>query len=548
MDIGKRIRCLAVVGLLLGASSSGPLGADVLVLKSGRRYEGKVVEQGDTYVLTKPGGGRMALPKSIVAKVILSGEFAAEFGGMCKSADLTKDEDVDKLIGLARKNGLVKEVDVLLADAQAVRASKAADPVASLYALARLAKKHGLSRHEAASRLAADRLAFGAKLAAAGGNGVALAKLAAWCRQCGLAAEAKRAEAEAIRVAPDDVTVRAMLGYVKSDRGTWIKDPFGVQPEPPRVGPLPKKSRVFWTAPAGAWPKLPRRIGLLCRTESETLGRLKPDDGRAVAQKWLTARISPSTLPATAAMISLLRERMGQCGFKTVVVPVPSAGTVSDHLKACPGADVYLVTAADWSTLSSSIAANGRLLNASVSAAPDVSFVLFARGMKVLAVGNDSDYKDIASRVVDGTKVEFDKKEFIAASSEMAMSAVDKGLLARLQGTWMATDIRRRVAQAGKAPRKAGRLIFQGSRKADSSHGSPPLRITNKGGHRVLVSLVGPVCRRFTIAPAASLTTKVPAGTYDLGAIADSPAAESAFVGRRPLKQNQTYRLDLTLK
>jgi hypothetical protein len=59
---------LALFTLLWAGARQAP--GDVLVTKGGTRYEGTVTEQGDNYVLTKPDGGTMTLPKSMVREVV----------------------------------------------------------------------------------------------------------------------------------------------------------------------------------------------------------------------------------------------------------------------------------------------------------------------------------------------------------------------------------------------------------------------------------------------------------------------------------------------
>ena len=62
------ILCLCVSELLSGSSALG----DVVIVKSGRKYSGKVTERDDSYVVHQAGGKRISLPKSIVAKYIKS--------------------------------------------------------------------------------------------------------------------------------------------------------------------------------------------------------------------------------------------------------------------------------------------------------------------------------------------------------------------------------------------------------------------------------------------------------------------------------------------
>lgn len=63
------VKLLVVVISLVGfAGQSAP--ADVLVTKDGSRFQGKVIEQGDSYLLVKPDGRKMTFPKEKVEEVI----------------------------------------------------------------------------------------------------------------------------------------------------------------------------------------------------------------------------------------------------------------------------------------------------------------------------------------------------------------------------------------------------------------------------------------------------------------------------------------------
>lgn len=57
--------CLGVATLMLSAA----LG-DTLITKSGSKYKGTVIKDGDNYILIKPSGGRMTFPGSMVREVI----------------------------------------------------------------------------------------------------------------------------------------------------------------------------------------------------------------------------------------------------------------------------------------------------------------------------------------------------------------------------------------------------------------------------------------------------------------------------------------------
>jgi len=65
-DGGRDSLWVLVVALCLGPAAS----ADILVTTDGKRWEGKVTEEEDAYILVKIGGGRMRFPKGMVQEVI----------------------------------------------------------------------------------------------------------------------------------------------------------------------------------------------------------------------------------------------------------------------------------------------------------------------------------------------------------------------------------------------------------------------------------------------------------------------------------------------
>jgi len=67
-NAATRARMVVLAAGMLWAAVTAA--GDVLITHRGSKYEGAVTLKGDTYVLTKPGGGRMTFPKHMVAKVI----------------------------------------------------------------------------------------------------------------------------------------------------------------------------------------------------------------------------------------------------------------------------------------------------------------------------------------------------------------------------------------------------------------------------------------------------------------------------------------------
>lgn len=75
MSNAPTVKPVAVFLLLLPlvALASQSATADVLVLKSGVRYQGEVVDDGENYIVVLPGGARLPFPKDLVATVIKGG-------------------------------------------------------------------------------------------------------------------------------------------------------------------------------------------------------------------------------------------------------------------------------------------------------------------------------------------------------------------------------------------------------------------------------------------------------------------------------------------
>jgi len=71
--VDKRIiRCLLCCGVLcaLSASASRRALGDILITKSGSKYEGNVTRDGSSYILRRAGGGKMTFPAGMVREVI----------------------------------------------------------------------------------------------------------------------------------------------------------------------------------------------------------------------------------------------------------------------------------------------------------------------------------------------------------------------------------------------------------------------------------------------------------------------------------------------
>jgi hypothetical protein len=185
--------------------------AEILVTKSGSKYEGTVTLEGDRYILVKPGGGRMTFPMRMVKEVVSAGVFRERFLKRVGTADLTDEDQVEELIEYALKNELVKEARKLAADAHKARLAQAGTRVQALKNLAAWSRRHSLAREAAACEALASKQVFAPMRRQAGKAPMALAKLARWCWQHGLPAEAREMEAKALRLAPSDSGVQREL-------------------------------------------------------------------------------------------------------------------------------------------------------------------------------------------------------------------------------------------------------------------------------------------------------------------------------------------------
>ena len=202
---------LGILALAIIVSSPAVL-ADILITKSGTRYEGEVIESGESYILLKSGGGKMTLPKSMVKEVVTVEAAKAQYAKMLAAADLTKDAQVDKLLAFTVTRGLAAERKKLLEKAYAGRFAKAKDKTAALQALVEWCRERSMETEADLCEQQAARLQLPAKRTAAGRVPIELAKLANWCRKRGLNTEAEKIEAEALRMAPNDPKVQKELG------------------------------------------------------------------------------------------------------------------------------------------------------------------------------------------------------------------------------------------------------------------------------------------------------------------------------------------------
>lgn len=183
--------CAVLSGLTVTVVLAQAILADVLVTKSGSRYKGKVTEKDGSYVLIRPGGGKITLSKSMVKEVIRSKQFKTRYKTMLKTADLTDDAQVDKLVQFIDEVGLVKERRKLLADTCDLRLAGAKGKLKALLALTAWCRKYGLKNEARDCRLRASRLEYQSKRAKTGNDPNRLRELAQWCQDRDLKDEAE---------------------------------------------------------------------------------------------------------------------------------------------------------------------------------------------------------------------------------------------------------------------------------------------------------------------------------------------------------------------
>ena len=71
---------ILVLAVFIGLPRDLVLG-DTIVMESGAKFEGRVEDQGDIYILHIPDGGHMTFPKAVVKEVILSDREETTDGG-----------------------------------------------------------------------------------------------------------------------------------------------------------------------------------------------------------------------------------------------------------------------------------------------------------------------------------------------------------------------------------------------------------------------------------------------------------------------------------
>jgi len=181
---------------VLSMAVSLNLHGDVLVTKDGRRHEGTVTDQGDSYLLVTPSGGKVSLPKSIVERVILDKDVSPRYKAMLKDANLADDAEVRKLADFAEANGLKDDREKLLQSAFALRRDKAVGNQQALRSLAAWCRDYGMENDATWCTRAADQLEFAVRFQQTGPDPDKREELAKWCLERNLHSEAGRCLAD----------------------------------------------------------------------------------------------------------------------------------------------------------------------------------------------------------------------------------------------------------------------------------------------------------------------------------------------------------------
>lgn len=256
------ILAVALTAWGMGAS------ADVLVTKMGKRYHGKVEDKGNAYRIVM-SRTTLTFPKSVVREVITEESVKADYDKLRSKVRTAQDRQGlgDWCAERGLKDWAAREYLAAVGEAEAAADREFLESfaeklqlsgvdkkarLACLSAIGRLRLKSVLAMDAGAEKIAAleDLARWGvasgcSATSAAANRGILdtrlkllgnvrvpldrakrLIALAGWCREKGLDSEAPRAEALALRLAPNDKGIRDSLGYTWDERRRqWIKPP-----------------------------------------------------------------------------------------------------------------------------------------------------------------------------------------------------------------------------------------------------------------------------------------------------------------------------------
>jgi hypothetical protein len=117
----RRLRAVSLALLLLLAGGAGLARADVVLLRNGRRIEGKVLARSEREVRLKTASGVMVLPAAAVARVDLQMSAEEELGDRVHATDMTDPKAVEALALWASSRGLGAAARDLLALSRGLR-------------------------------------------------------------------------------------------------------------------------------------------------------------------------------------------------------------------------------------------------------------------------------------------------------------------------------------------------------------------------------------------------------------------------------------------
>jgi hypothetical protein len=289
--------------------------ADVLVLKGGKRIEGDVTfrvgrvgtilsdgstrwrvdRSEDGYEVILPAGQRQYHRVAQVQQVVWSKDFRSRYAKALSEADLSRDEDVERLIGLTHEAGMFRERAGLLTRAHALRMQSAGGDPDRTRQVAQWCEAHGLKNEAERARHRADQIEYMRKLRTAGNDPDALVALAAWCRDHKMAAETEAVVVRALSVAEDKDAMRRRLGFEKDPAGRWVFSQVG---EKAVVGVLGRTreevARYFHSKGYGSTPRLQLERGRLGDRYHDVYGFPRPEETR-IRYEW-DGNVPPAAL------------------------------------------------------------------------------------------------------------------------------------------------------------------------------------------------------------------------------------------------------------
>ena len=370
---------LATVSVLLAPAAR----ADVLVTTKGARFEGTVTQEGDRYKLVRPSGTKLYFPQRVVAEVIRTGSFRAQFPAKFAAAR-GNPKRLEELAKWCKTFKLAEETKQCLEAQYEARKAAATTPQAK-WEVARWCGGWKMTGWRDEQRLAAIRDAatrsdlaclgrflkrlqgdkkskkkekgrpdgaqltclqaiYGVRLKADKGNASALVKLADWCRLHQLAQEAKEAEAAALAIDPNDEETRHQLGYVKDTAtGRWVipPTPWRVRVGSARLTPVYTETRGADTLTA----KPTVAGGVLAAVEVK-FRALTPSPGAARDLKAVIDKL-PAKAKALANMMEVPPDMPARL-FTTAEVPLTLADGRRIHATftsaAAPGSGITITS------------------------------------------------------------------------------------------------------------------------------------------------------------------------------------------------------------